>query len=162
MLRRLCSTGLTWSWVSVLLLALDRVTKMWSMAHLTLGEPVKVLPVFNLTLAYNTGAAFGFLNSEPGWQNVFLGGLAVLVSVVVLVWMFRLPVRERWVGIALSLVVGGALGNVWDRVLYGYVIDFLSFHWEDWSFAIFNVADSGICVGAFMLMLHWIRHPGSK
>lgn len=159
MLKKFYSTGLSWLWLSVLVIALDRISKIWMVQHLALHEPVRILPVFNLTLAYNTGAAFSFLHNASGWQNWFLGGLAVVVSLFVLFWLAKLPARQRWLDAALCLVLGGALGNAWDRVLYHYVIDFLSFHLDGWYFAIFNLADSAICIGAFMLFWSWCRQP---
>jgi signal peptidase II len=118
---------------------------------------MKVLPFFDLTLAYNTGAAFSFLNSASGWQNVFFSVLAFVVSIAIIAWLFRLRKKDGWLSIALCLILGGALGNAWDRLLYHYVIDFLSFHLGSWHFAIFNIADAGISVGAFMLLVQWVR-----
>lgn len=155
--KKLCSSGIAMLWISVLVIIIDRCTKIWVVDHLSFHEPLYVLPFFNLTLAYNTGAAFNFLHNASGWQNWFLGGLAFIVSVIVVGWLTRLSAREYWMTTALCLVLGGALGNAWDRILYGYVIDFLSFHLGDWHFAIFNVADSAICVGAFMIFCYWWR-----
>jgi signal peptidase II len=150
-----CSSGLSWVWLAVLIIAIDRYSKWWVVQHLVFQQPLTVWPFFDLTLAYNKGAAFSFLHSASGWQHILLGGLAMVVSVAVLVWLRRLPRNAYWMNTALCLILGGALGNAWDRVLYGYVIDFLSFHWGSWYFAIFNVADSAICVGAFMVMVRW-------
>jgi signal peptidase II len=129
--------------------------------HLLPFTPLKIFPFFNLTLAYNKGAAFSFLHSASGWQHIFLGSLALIISIVILVWLYKLSARERWIGIALCLILGGALGNAWDRVLYGYVIDFFDFHLGDWHFAIFNVADSAIFIGAVMMLWHWARETRS-
>lgn len=159
LLKQYYHSGLRFIWLAFIVLALDRISKNWMVDNLTLFEPVKVLPVLNFTLFYNTGAAFSFLHNASGWQNWLLGGLAFVVSAFILVWLRRISSRERWVGIALCLVLAGALGNAWDRVLYGYVIDFISVHWQDWYFAIFNVADSAICIGAAMLFLYWIKFP---
>lgn len=156
-MKKWFSTGLVWLWVALLVIAIDRVSKLWIISHLSYFEPLAILPIFNLTLAYNTGAAFSFLHSMSGWQNIFLGGLACIVSLVVICWLASSSRREYWMNIALCLILGGALGNVWDRALYSHVIDFLDFHWSHWHFAIFNVADSAICVGAFMLFFGWIR-----
>lgn len=162
MIKKISSSGLIWLWLTLLVIGLDRFSKLWVLDNLVLHEPFPVLPVFNLTLAYNTGAAFSFLNSMSGWQNWFLGGLAFAVSIMVLVWLSRLPARSWWMNISLCLILGGALGNAWDRLTYGYVIDFLSVHWNDWYFAIFNVADSAICVGACMLFLSWLKPSNAK
>lgn len=152
------TSGLVWLWLAVIVIIIDRLSKVWVLHNLTFFEPVAVLPFFNLTLAYNTGAAFSFLNKASGWQNWFLGGLAICISIIIILWLARTPRRETWMNIALSLIVAGALGNVWDRMLYGYVVDFLSFHWGDWHFAIFNIADAAICIGSFMLIWYWLRN----
>lgn len=157
-IKKIFSNGLAWLWVAIIVIAIDRFTKIWVMNHLIFQEPLKVLPFFDLTLAYNTGAAFSFLHTASGWQNWFLGGLALVVSIIVIYWLKKSPVRAYWMNIAFCLVLGGALGNAWDRFLYGYVIDFLSFHVNDWHFAIFNMADSAICVGAFMIICYWIKY----
>lgn len=155
MLKQLTKSGLCWLWVAVLVLLVDYGSKMWVMSNLSLYEPLVILPFFNLTLAHNTGAAFSFLHSASGWQNMFFITLALVVSFVILRWLATLPRSNRWLSIALSLVLGGALGNVWDRVTRQYVVDFLDFHIDDWHFAIFNIADSAICVGAVMIILAW-------
>jgi len=156
--KKMLSSGLAWLWLAIIVILVDRYTKIWVIHHLTFREPLTILPVFDLTLAYNTGAAFSFLHTASGWQNWFLGGLAMVINKVVIVWLKKLPARDYWMNIALCLVLGGALGNAWDRILYGYVIDFLSFHWHAWHFAIFNIADSAICIGAFMIFFHWYKY----
>ncbi len=155
MLKKIYTSGLIWLWIALLVMAIDRYSKMWVVDHLTYQEPLKVLPFFDLTLSFNRGAAFSFLHTASGWQNWFLGGLAIIVSVLVICWLAKLSARAYWMNTALCFVLGGALGNAWDRILYGYVVDFLSFHLGNWHFAIFNVADSAICVGAFMIFVHW-------
>lgn len=160
MLRKITSSGLCWLWITVLVIVIDRCSKMWVISHLSAYESLTILPFFNLTLAHNTGAAFSFLHAASGWQNIFFIALALVVSLMILYWLAVLPRRDWWMAVALSLVLGGALGNVWDRLVYRYVIDFLHFHWSDWNFAIFNIADSAICVGAFMVIIGWYR--GSK
>lgn len=150
-------SGLWWVWFAVIIVFLDRYSKLWVIKHLSLGEPLTVLPFFNFTLAYNTGAAFSFLHDASGWQNVFFALLAFGVSGMILAWLRRHPAREWWPNFALTAIMGGALGNVWDRLTYGYVIDFLDFHIHEWHFAIFNVADSAICLGAIMMMIYWSR-----
>ena len=107
---------------------------------------------FDLMLAHNTGAAFSFLASAGGWQRWFLAGVALVVSVVVSVWLTRLKHTEQMLGIALGLVLGGGLGNLIDRVSLGYVVDFISWHYNDWYWPAFNIADSAICVGAVLLV----------
>ena len=153
----IAKSGLQWLWVALLLIVVDRYTKIWVTHHLVFQEPVKFLPFLDFTLAYNTGAAFSFLDRASGWQNWLFGLLAAGVSLFIFFWLAKIKAKDRWLAIALCLILGGAIGNVWDRMLYHYVIDFLAFHLENWRFAVFNVADAGISVGAFMLLIHWIR-----
>lgn len=162
MLRKFFNSGLFWLWISVIILVADFLAKQWVVANLALYEPVRITPFFNLTLAHNTGAAFSFLDSANGWQNIFFVTLAVAVAIMILRWLATLPRNNWWMSIALCLVLGGALGNVRDRVVYSYVIDFLDFHINQWHFAIFNIADSAICVGAFMTLVGWWRSNKSN
>lgn len=157
LMARAMKTGLWWLWVAVLVIAVDRYSKIWVSHHLIFQAPMNVLPVFDLTLAYNTGAAFSFLNSASGWQNIFFCTLAIVISVAITVWLARIRRKDAWLSVALCLILGGALGNAWDRFMYQYVIDFLSFHIGAWHFAIFNIADAGISIGAIMMLVQWIR-----
>lgn len=144
-------------WISIALfvILLDRYSKIWVTDNLSLTDSLRVLPVFNLTLAYNTGAAFSMFHSAGDWHNILFCVLAFTVSLVILYKLLTMPRSEKWMATSLSLILGGALGNAWDRIQYGYVIDFLHFHLGDWHFAIFNIADSAICVGAGMLLVYW-------
>lgn len=157
LLRKCVSSGLGWLWIAGIVILLDHYSKLWMTGHLLPFESFPILSIFNFTLAFNKGAAFGFLHSAPGWQNLVLCSFACVISIVILVWLYRSLAREYWLNTALNLIMGGALGNVVDRLHYGYVIDFLDFHLGDWHFAIFNVADSAICIGAFMLCWHWLK-----
>lgn len=154
--KHVFASGLSFIWIAGLVIFIDRMSKLWVVKHLELYQPMAILPVFNLTLAYNRGAAFSFLHSANGWQNILLGSFAILVSGIVLVWLYQLPRRSYWMNTALCLILGGALGNAVDRALKGYVTDFLDFHWGNMHFAIFNLADSAICIGAIMISLHWL------
>ena len=157
--------GLAWLGLSAAIIVLDQVTKWYAEQHLALAVPVRVLPVFDLNLLHNTGAAFSFLAGETGWQRWFFTALALGVSALITAWLYRLPREEqRWTGAALSLVLGGALGNVIDRVRLGYVIDFVHLHYNDWYWPAFNVADSAISVGAVMLGLEILfgRRPSNS
>jgi signal peptidase II len=122
-------------------------------AYLLYNQPEVVLPILDFTLRYNPGAAFSFLADQSGWQRYFLTGLASVVSIVLAVWIYRLKPSERILGVGLALVLGGALGNLYDRVVLGHVVDFISFHWNDWYFPAFNIADSAISVGAVLLII---------
>jgi signal peptidase II len=162
MLKKMKNSGLCWLWVTVIVLILDRVTKYLVQTYLTAYQAVPIFPFFNLTLAYNKGAAFSFLDKSSGWQGWMFGGISILASVVILVWMSRLTSKQRWVSGSLAFILGGALGNLSDRFLYGHVIDFLDFHLKTLHWPVFNVADSAICVGAVMLLLDAIFHEKSK
>ncbi len=138
--------------LALLVLAVDQATKLWAAGTLDYGMPVTVLPFFNLTLVHNTGAAFSFLADAGGWQRIFFIVVSGVVSLVLAAWLWRLPRDARLLGIALALVLGGALGNLVDRVAYGYVIDFLDFHAAGWHWPAFNVADSAISCGVVLLL----------
>jgi signal peptidase II len=153
MLKTLSQTGLRWLWIAVIVLVLDRLTKVSIQHSLGLYESIKIAPFFNLTLAYNTGAAFSFLNSASGWQMWLFGLIALVVTATLLVWLKRLPRKQWWMSIALVFIIGGAVGNLWDRICYGHVIDFIQLHAASFYWPVFNVADAAICVGAFMLAL---------
>jgi len=148
---------LKWLWVSALVMVLDQLTKLWAVSALNYAEPVAVIPFFNLTLLHNTGAAFSFLSEAGGWQRWFFALVALVISGVILLWLRRLPRDKVWLAIALALVLGGALGNVWDRLTLGYVIDFLDLYYRGWHWPAFNLADSAIFVGAAMLIIDSLR-----
>ncbi|MDX1253175.1 MAG: signal peptidase II [Gammaproteobacteria bacterium] len=142
-----------WLWLSLVVIVLDQATKFLASGMLILHQPVAVLPFFNLTLMHNTGAAFSFLHDASGWQRWFFAVLALIVSVMLVLWLRRLQPQERWLATALTLVLGGALGNLVDRLMYGYVVDFIQLYYQDWYYPAFNVADSAITVGAVMLVI---------
>ena len=150
-----------WLWVSALVLALDLATKAWVSRHFTLGESVTVLPFFNLVLMHNTGAAFSFLAGAGGWQRWFFSGLTVAICVFLL-HMLRNQHGNRRVAFAVGLVIGGALGNLWDRLTLGYVVDFLLFHAGGYAWPAFNVADSAITVGVAILVWDSVRPGGER
>jgi signal peptidase II len=152
---------LRWLWLSVLVIALDLGTKALATAMLTYAEPVAVMPMFNLTLLHNTGAAFSFLAGADGWQRWFFVALAAVVSVVLVIWLKNLKREETWTAIAIALILGGAIGNVYDRVVHGYVVDFLHVYWQNWHFPAFNIADTAITIGAGMMILDIFRKPAT-
>ena len=131
----------------------DQFSKWWILQHFRPGEVLPVLPVFNLVLTFNEGAAFSFLSDAGGWQRWFFIGLTLAVSAGLVVWISRLRPGEKWLATALALVLGGALGNLVDRVRFGRVTDFLDFHWQDWHWPAFNLADSAITLGVLLLLL---------
>ncbi|MFZ5697381.1 MAG: signal peptidase II [Pseudomonadota bacterium] len=158
MQKRLVRTVL-WLDLSILVIVLDLWTKSLAVAHLSLHQPVAVFPHFNLMLAYNSGAAFSFLADAGGWQRWFFAGIAVALTVFMTAWIWQLKAGQRWLACALALVIGGALGNLWDRVTLGYVVDFLDVWWGDYHFPAFNIADSAITVGALMLIGEMLFNP---
>jgi signal peptidase II len=141
-----------WLSLSALVIILDQLSKAWITNHFTYGEHLYVLSLFDLVLAHNTGAAFSFLHDAGGMQRWLFSAIAVVASVWI-VWLLRRHQKQVLFALALSLILGGALGNLIDRVAYGYVVDFLSFHWGEHYFPAFNVADSAITCGAFLLIL---------
>jgi len=150
---------LPWLWLSLLVIVLDQATKFYFESSLTLYQRIAVIPdLFSWTLAYNTGAAFSFLATESGWQRWLFAAIALSVSLVLVVWLKRLRSFETWTAIALALILGGALGNLYDRVMFGHVIDFILVHWQDrWFFPAFNIADTAITIGAVMLALDMFK-----
>ena len=149
---------LVWLWLSLLAIVLDQATKQAAEYFLTYGQPIYVLPFFDLTLLYNPGAAFSFLADQGGWQRWFFTAISVGVSLMLLVWLSRLPRGTVWLPVALSLIIGGAIGNLIDRAIYGHVIDFISLHWQErYYYPAFNIADSAITIGAVMMAIDVVR-----
>ncbi len=143
---------LKWLWLSILTVILDQISKLAIAANMQLFQSIQLMPSFNLTYVHNTGAAFSFLSEAGGWQRWFFAGLAIIISVVIAVWLARLSKQETLLAIALSLVLGGAVGNLIDRLAYGYVIDFLDVYYETWHWPAFNVADSAITLGVILML----------
>ena len=148
---------LRWRWLSLFVLLLDQSSKQLAEASLQLHERIPLLPFFNLTLAYNEGAAFSFLSDQGGWQRWLFSGLALLVTLVLVGWMRRLRGDERLLALSLALIVGGALGNLVDRMLWGHVIDFLDLYYGQWHWPAFNLADSAIVLGVSLFILDTLR-----
>jgi signal peptidase II len=146
--------ALSWLLLSVVIVVADQLSKLAILAHFQLHESLPLIAgLLNLTLAYNDGAAFSFLQNAGGWQRWLFTALAFGVSAVLVVWLKRTPRGDWRTALPLSLVVGGAIGNVIDRVRLGHVVDFIDIHYADWSFPAFNIADSAISVGAILLLL---------
>jgi signal peptidase II len=146
--------ALRWLWLAVFVIVADQLTKAMIVAGLQLYDRIQLLPVFAITRVHNTGAAFSFLATAGGWQRWFFITIAVAVTALVCVWLKRLPRSgQGWLAASLALIVGGAIGNVIDRIFRGYVVDFISVHWDRWFFPAFNVADSAITVGAAILLI---------
>ena len=150
---------LSWLWLSLLVLVIDQASKFYFESKLEMFQQIVIIPdLFSWTLAYNTGAAFSFLADSSGWQRWLFALIAIVVSAVLVVWLKRLGRNDTWLAVALALVLGGALGNLYDRIALGHVIDFILVHWQNrWYFPAFNIADSAITVGAIMLALDMFK-----
>lgn len=162
------SSGLRYLWVAVLVIVVDQLTKFWIERNMVLGDSIHVLPVFDIVRAHNTGAAFSFLATAGGWQRWMFSGVAVVVSLLLVYWLRTLNLAtHKLLATGLTLILGGAIGNVIDRFEHGYVVDFVHAHWGDAYFAAFNVADAGISIGAVFVvldaLLEWLRgRTGTK
>ncbi len=143
-----------WLWLSVVVVILDQLTKLWIDSSMTLHERLPLIEgYFDLTLAYNPGAAFSFLADAGGWQRWFFTILSTVVTLILVVWLKRLQAHEKITAVALALIIGGAIGNLIDRIAYGHVIDFLLVYYQQWSWPAFNVADSAISIGVILMLL---------
>ena len=145
-----------WLGIALVVVLLDQVTKIAMSERLLYGQSEPITTYFNLVMVYNKGAAFSFLSDQPGWQRYFFTGVSVIASVFIL-WMLKRNPDQRLFCWALTLILGGAIGNLIDRVAYGHVIDFLDFHVHGWHWPAFNVADSAITVGAILFVLDEFR-----
>ena len=144
---------LKWLWLSLITLILDQWSKIAIDGSMRLYESIALIPGFNLTYVHNTGAAFSFLSEAGGWQRWFFAAMAFVISVVLTIWLYRLKKHETLLAVALALVLGGAIGNLIDRLAYGYVIDFLDVYYQTSHWPAFNIADSAISVGVFLMLL---------
>lgn len=151
MLRK--HNGWIWLWLSLLIVILDQLSKLFVVNHLVPGQNVQLLPFFNLHLAFNTGIAFGFLGGESGWQVPFFAVLTIAIIAVLFIWLGRIKRNDYLLSISLSLIIGGACGNLIDRLRLAYVVDFFDFHLGAWHFATFNLGDAAITVGAVLLFI---------
>ena len=149
---------LKWLWLSVVVIVIDQVTKYWA-EHILRNDVIQIFSWFDFSLVHNTGAAFGFLSQYGGWQQLFFGVLAVVVSIVLMVMVRALKSHERHLAIAYCLIIAGALGNVIDRAVYQYVIDFIHWFYQDWHYPWFNVADISIFIGAGLLISEALGKP---
>ena len=143
--------------LALVVIGLDQWTKGLAQASLEYGRPLELWPVLDFTLRYNPGAAFSFLSSAGGWQRWFFSAVALVVSAVLVIWLWRLQAGECLLGLSLSLILGGALGNLWDRLALGHVVDFISVHYGGAYFPTFNLADAAITLGAALMIVDSIR-----
>ncbi len=157
-------SGWVWLWITLIFLAIDQATKLWADANLApvFGGPIiEVMPHFDLNLAYNYGAAFSFLGNQDGWQRWFFTAIAAAISILLIVWMRKTPVHKKLQNIGMALVLSGALGNLYDRVAYGYVIDFIDWYLskDGYHWPTFNIADSVILIGVGLLLIDSFKNP---
>ncbi len=156
------SNGLMWRWLALAftIVLADQFTKTLILGYYQLGDSNYVNSFFNVVRVHNSGAAFSFLSNASGWQRWFFTGIGVAAAVFI-VWLLRAHSAQRLFAFALACILGGAVGNVIDRVLHGYVVDFLDFHWRGWHYPAFNVADAAICIGAVCLVWDELRRVRS-
>lgn len=152
------SSQLRWLWLSWLVLIIDQTTKWIALRHLGFNKPVVLTSFFNLTLEFNNGSAFGFLNMPGDWQRWLFSFIALSIIAIIFSWLKKLSADQRMLAIALSLILGGAVGNLVDRLFHGNVVDFISWHIGQYYWPTFNMADSAVCLGAFLLILGWGKH----
>lgn len=153
-----------WLILSILVIIIDLTAKYYALRYLVWYQPVAILPHVNLLLAHNQGAAFSLLSQMSGWQTGLFIAIAVVMSIILITWLLRLPQKHGLLATALALILGGALGNLWDRFHYGFVVDFIDFYIRQWHFATFNIADAAITLGAGLLILSTIytHHSGKS
>lgn len=147
---------LKWLWLSLIVIGLDQYAKYIASTELQYNVPVEVMPSFNWLLAHNTGAAFSFLSDASGWQRWFFVILTIVVGGMIIVWLRKLTAGQGWLAAALALILGGAVGNVIDRLWHGYVIDFIQWYYGSYYWPSFNIADSAIMLGAAILIIDGI------
>jgi signal peptidase II len=145
------------SWIAAAVFALDQLTKVVAAKNLAQSGEIALAPFLNLVLVHNTGAAFGFLSGAGGWQNIFFIAVAAAASVFILWMVWRLEARDKFLAVGLMLILGGALGNLADRLMHGYVIDFIDVYYGAWHWPAFNAADSAITIGAVILVYDALR-----
>lgn len=143
---------LRWLWLTAFIFLFDQASKLLITTYFV-NESITVLPVLNIAFAHNLGAAFSFLSSAGGWQRWLFIAIAIIISLFILRMLIKLPRNKNWEACALTLILGGAIGNLFDRVAYGYVIDFIQVHYQDWYFPTFNLADSAITMGVIIWVI---------
>jgi signal peptidase II len=155
--------AMPWLWLSAAIIVADFLSKLWALSSLKYMQPVEVVPGFwNWTLVHNTGAAFSFLANAGGWQQWLFSALALVISAVCIVMLKRTE-RSAWqTALPLALIVGGALGNLIDRIRFGYVVDFVHWYWNGFHWPVFNLADSAISIAAVLLIVFSFTHDDKK
>lgn len=152
-------SGVRWLWLAIVIFLADIGIKYVVMNNMGYGwaNRIEILPFFNLLYVHNYGAAFSFLSDQAGWQRWLFTGIAFVATGLLTYWMSKLPAKEKWNNIAYAMIIGGAVGNVFDRVIHGFVVDYLDFYWGNYHWPAFNLADMAICLGAAMIILDGFR-----
>lgn len=148
--------------LTILLVIVDQLTKLWALSALTPYEPVHLMPMVNFTLAFNTGAAFSFLSGAGIWHHWFFIGFSGLMSLLILTWIFRASHDSKLLLFSLSLILSGAVGNLIDRLSHGHVVDFIDVYYQQYHWPVFNLADTAICLGAIFLIIDLLKNPEAK
>ncbi|MDP5039579.1 MAG: signal peptidase II [Paraglaciecola sp.] len=162
MLKLLSQTGWRFLWLSLLVFVLDQYTKGLIVEHIELYQAIQITSFFNLTHVYNYGAAFSFLHDAGGWQRWFFTAIALGVVALMMWWLKQLSRSHILLPLAFCLIIGGALGNAYDRLVLGHVVDFLVVYYQEWVWPAFNVADSAICVGAALMIVDMVKNKEQK
>lgn len=149
---------LRWLWLTLVVLTFDQASKYWA-EHILRNDVIPIFSWFDLSLVHNKGAAFGFLNQAGGWQHVFFVSLAGIISVVLVIMIRQLASHQRHLAIAYALIIGGALGNAIDRIVYQYVVDFIHWFYQSYHYPHFNLADAAIFLGAALLISEAFGKP---
>jgi signal peptidase II len=147
------ASAIKWVWLSIVIMIIDQVTKFYISQQFELYESIQVIPGINFTYVHNTGAAFSFLSDAGGWQRWLFISLSSGISILLIFWLKKQPSTGIWLAIALALILGGAVGNLIDRIFLSYVIDFVDVYYDKWHWPVFNVADSAISIGVVMLII---------
>jgi signal peptidase II len=151
-----------WLWLSFFVVLIDQATKAFVIGMVKMQDSIALLPILDIVYLENQGAAFSILSEASGWQRWFFIALALTVSIVLMIWLRNIRNEQTMLAVGLALILGGAFGNVIDRVWHGYVVDFIYFHWSRWYFPAFNIADSAISIGAVCLLIDSFRESGQK
>jgi signal peptidase II len=151
-----------WLFVSFLVVLVDQWSKLWALKTLSPYESFKIIPIVDLTLAFNTGAAFSFFSQLGAWNRWILAGFSLFMSILLIIWILRTPTRQTLQLFSLSLVLGGAVGNLIDRILNGYVVDFILVYYKNYHWPVFNIADTAICIGAALLIFDLYKNTSTQ
>ncbi|MFP3019367.1 MAG: signal peptidase II [Arsenophonus sp.] len=153
MINFILSTGLRWLWLTIIVLILDLSSKQFIIDNFQLYESIPIIPYLNLTYLKNYGAAFSFLDDKKDWHCWFFVFIAILICVVLIIMMYHQSINKKISNIAYGIIIGGALGNLHDRLIHGFVVDFIDFYVSYWHWPTFNIADMAICIGAILIIL---------